>query len=302
MKYAEELTAFLEVARCGSFAEAARRLNLPTTTISRKIQLLESELDVRLFNRTTRSLSLTEVGERLIPKANAVLESMIELKGEVESHAGNPVGTLIITAPPTTCQFLSPFFAEFLKKYPSIRIEFDTSSRIRDLTALRADFAFRLGPLNDSSLIALPLAQVKYLLVGNQQLIDTNSSVAHPRDYANWPCIGNQIEGRLMTWRFTVAGVPVDVDPGYTVLSDDLLLSVRMATEGTGLAYLPIHLVKESIAQGRLTSLNDQWLPAGRELYLVYTDKAHLPSKSKCFIEFIRNNKKVIEHEYSRQT
>ena len=91
MKYTSELIAFIEVARLGSFAEAARSLNLPTTTISRKIQLLETELDVRLFNRTTRSLSLSEVGERLLPKAKLVVDTVHELKDEATFHKATPI-------------------------------------------------------------------------------------------------------------------------------------------------------------------------------------------------------------------
>lgn len=295
MKHFEELSVFLEVTRRGSFAEAARSLNLPTTTVSRKIQLLESELEIRLFNRTTRSLSLTEVGERLIPKAKMALESMNELKREADFHTNNTVGTLNISAPAETFQLLSPLFAEFLSMYPGIRLEIDSSSRNQDLVALRADFAFRLGPLNDSSLIAIPLVTIRYLLLGSSTLIDSRPTLEHPSELANWPCIRNHVDGLLFPWRFVIEGELFDLDSEYTILSDNLSVSKQMALSGAGLVYLPKSVAKDNLKSDELISVNEEWMPPARELYLVYPNKTFLPSKSKKFIEFVRNNITEIE-------
>lgn len=294
MKYSEELTTFIEVARRGSFAEAARSLNLPTTTISRKIQQLESELDIRLFNRTTRSLSLTEVGERLLPKAEMVIETISELKEEAIYHAANPVGTLHISAPSMFFQVLSPLFAEFLSMYPKIRLEFDSSSRIKDLTAQRADFAFRVGTLVDSSLIAIPLAHSPYSLVASKELVDSQPDVTHPSELSTWPSIQNHNDGMFLPWRFIHKGESFDLESEFTVLSDDLSVTLQMALSGAGLVYLPFAFVKESVARGELVPLCEKWISPGKELNLVYTDKQHLPSKSKEFIKFIRSKRDVI--------
>ncbi|KZM38656.1 hypothetical protein OA92_22975 [Marinomonas sp. SBI22] len=294
MKYTNELIAFIEVARLGSFAEAARSLNLPTTTISRKIQLLETELDVRLFNRTTRSLSLSEVGERLLPRARSVIDTVSELKEEATFHKANPVGTLNISAPATIFYLLSPLFSEFLTKFPSINLEFDSSSRTKDLTAERADFALRLGPLNDSSLIALPLSRLDYALVACKQLVDSFPATKKPTDFLKWPCIINHNDGLILPWRFTFEGEHIDLDMKHTLMCDDMFISVQMALQGAGIAYLPRGLVHQDIDQGRLLNLHRNWIPSGRDLYLVYTDKQHLSSKSKEFIRFIKNKRRDI--------
>ena len=281
MKYSEELSVFLEVARRGSFAEAARTLNLPTTTISRKVQQLEFELNVRLFNRTTRSLSLTEVGERLVPKAIMVVEMINELKGDAQSYASNPVGTLHISAPATIIKLLSPLFSEFLCMYPNIRLQIDSSSRIKDLTTERADFAFRLGPLADSSLIATRLSRLDYSLVGSKKLIDNQPDSTQPEDLASWPCIRNRSDGLLLPWRFSSGGNIFDLETDNTVISDDLLLSVQMVLDGIGLAYLPTGLVKKYVENDELISFYEDRIPSGRDLFLVYTNKEHLPFKSQ---------------------
>jgi len=301
MKYSEELTTFVEVARCGSFAEAARSLNLPTTTISRKIQQLESELGVRLFNRTTRSLSLTEVGERLLPKANMVMETIAEFKEEAVFHAASPVGTLYISAPSIIFQLLAPLFSEFLSLYPKIRLEIDSSSRIKDLTAQRADFAFRIGSLADSSLIAIPLTHSTYSLVASKALVEGRSTVTHPTELASWPTIRNHNDGLLLPWRLNYHGEPVDLESEYTVLSDDLSVSIQLVLNGVGLAYLPTAFVKKYVDSGELISLYDEWVAPGKEVHLIYTDKQHLPSKSKEFIRFVRNRRDTIKTLISGQ-
>lgn len=294
MKYTEELAVFVEVARRGSFAEAARVLSLPTATVSRKMQLLELELDVKLFQRTTRSLALTEVGERLLPRAESVLETIAELKAEADLHIANPTGTLCLTMPPSVAQGLAPLFAEFLIQFPGIRIYFNCNNRNIDLTANRMDFAFRLGPLHDSSMIAMPLARIRHLLVGQSEFLAARPATRHPAEVLHWPCIRSQVDGLLLPWRFMENGQMFEVEPSNPVLSDDLLVSTQLAVRGVGLAYLPIGLVKKHLERGTLLSIHENWLPPGRELYLVYPDKQYLPSKARVFIEFIKQKQTEI--------
>ncbi|MEO1596459.1 MAG: LysR family transcriptional regulator [Pseudomonadota bacterium] len=295
MKYSDELHAFLAVAHHKSFAEAARSLNLPTTTISRKIRSLESELGAKLFDRTTRSLALTEVAEQLLPKVELIVETFVELKEEADFHTGNPTGTLHITAPATKIQRLAPVFAEFLQAHPGVRFNFDCSSRNKDIVGQGYDFAFRFGPLTSSSLVAIPLSRMKYLLVGNQDVAKRLPAASHPADLAKLPCIRNQIDGLLLPWHFIYEGEPYSLDVESPILSDDLLVSRALAIHGVGLAYLPNSLVQESIDDGELASLYEEWLPPGRQLYLVCADKKRLPSKSSAFLEFIRSRRRIIQ-------
>ena len=159
MKDISALPLFAKVVELNSFAEAARQLSVPTTTVSRKIQQLEQELGAKLINRSTRSLSLTELGQQVLPKAQLIADTVSELCSEAEQIANQPVGTLTITAPRALSQdLLAPMLAEFHNKYPSININLSSSNRFQDLTKQNIDFAFRLGPLHDSSLMALTLS------------------------------------------------------------------------------------------------------------------------------------------------
>jgi DNA-binding transcriptional LysR family regulator len=295
MNESNGLILFLEVARQGSFAEAARNLHQSTTTISRKIQQLESELGARLFHRTTRSVSLTEVGERLLPKARLVIESMRELKGEVDQYSSMPTGTLHISAPSTILQHLASLFSEFSTLYPSIRFNFESSSRYSNLTKHRFDFAFRVGQLSDSSLISLPISTFRNVLVCNKKLVDQREVIAHPSTLVNWPCIRNHIDGFLLPWRFSLDGESVDLESEGDILSDDLPVAVQLAIEGLGVANVPIALAHKYIERGELICILDNWMATERELHLVYSNRQYLPSKSKAFIDFIRSKRTVLK-------
>ncbi len=291
MNNSEGLILFLEVAKQKSFADAARKLNQSTTTISRKIQQLESELNARLFHRTTRSVSLTEVGERLLPKARLVIESMRELRNEVDQYSSMPSGTLHISAPSTILIRFASFFAEFTELYPSIRFNFESSSRYSNLTKNRFDFAFRVGPLSDSSLISLPIAKFRNVLVCKKELVNQKATIEHPSELVDWPCIRVHIDGLLIPWNFVSEDESFDLESKDDILSDDLPVAIELALEGLGVANLPISVVHKYIEAGKLVSILDNWMETERELHLVYSNRQYLPSKSKAFIDFIRSKR-----------
>ncbi|MDJ0836480.1 MAG: LysR family transcriptional regulator [Acidobacteriota bacterium] len=295
MKEIDGLLLFLEVARRGSFSEAARWMNQPTTTISRKIQQLESELNTKLFHRTTRSLSLTEMGERLLPKAKLIIETTQEMRREVETHAGTPTGRLHITSSTTVLEKVAPFLVDFVKQYPNISFNLESASRNVDLAKHGIDFAFRLGPLIDSSLISIPIAPLRYALVAEKHFAQSRPTLTHPSDLVNWPCIRSHIDGLLYPWHFAREKETFSFDIDNFILSNDLRVSAQFVLKGLGVAYLPFKLIKKQLDEGKLVSLLDDWIPADRELNLVYINRKYLPSKSKAFIEFIRERRRLIE-------
>ncbi len=281
------LNVFLEVARRGSFAEAARHLNQPTTTLSRKVQQLETELGARLFHRTTRSMSLTEVGKRLLPKAELAAEALLDLKGEVDLHAVSPTGTLRISGSGTVLQRYACLFAAFCVKYPNVGFHFESSSRYRDLAHDGLDFAFRVGPLEDSSLIARQISSIRYVLVASPDFLNRTGHLKHPSDLINRPCIQTHVDGLLIPWRFSKDGEAFDLQSEGHVVSDDLHFSRQLAVEGAGLAYLPHGVAYSSLERGLLSCVLENWMPESRDLYLVYANRQILPFKTSVFLEFM---------------
>ncbi|HDY7637813.1 TPA: LysR family transcriptional regulator [Vibrio vulnificus] len=292
MKDFDGLPLFAKVIELGSFSEAARQLNLPTTTVSRKIQQLEAELGGKLLNRTTRSLSLTELGERVLPKALLIQDTLNELQSEAEAFSTQPVGQLHLSAPRAFCQdILAHLLAKFRQKYPGIRIELDAANRIQDLTKSRTDFAFRIGELADSSLLAIPLTKVSYELVASREWTAQHGELQHPQELNTVATIRNHVDGYILPWYFNKGGESYLHQMEPDLLSDDLYVSLAYARYGTGVAYLPVSLTKALLQTNELVPLLQDWQKQKPTAYLVYANRVHLPQKSKLFIEFIKEHK-----------
>lgn len=296
MKHVEALKVFVEVVRKGSFAEAARTLNQPTTTVSRKIKLLEDELGVLLLHRTTRSQTLTEAGEGILPKAEAVLASLQELMDDTSDNAHSPKGMLSITGPATVLREYTPDFARFLRKYPDISLRFEGSGRYQNLIDDRLDFAFRVGPLTDSSVIARRVQNMKNYLVASPSFLKGKTLPKHPSELSDWPSIRSHIDGYEAPWAFSNKnGANFQVHPSNFIVSDDLSLCLNMVIEGMGIAYLVDHLVKRHLEDQSLVVLTlGDWRPVSRDLFLVYQEKSYLPPKSRAFIEFFSDKENIL--------
>lgn len=291
MKNFSGLTLFAKIVELKSFAEASRQLQLPTTTLSRKIQQLEAELGGKLLNRSTRSLSLTELGERVLPKALLILDTLKELQTEAEDISTQPTGKLRIDAPRAfSYDVLIPLLSTFRLQYPGIKIELDVTNRIQDLTRGNIDFAFRIGELADSSLISLPLTKVDYELVVSTDWIKINRPVGHPCELEKYTTIRNHVDGFILPWQFSKDMETYQIHSEPDLLSDDLHVSLLYALKSTGIACLPFSLVKSHLENGKLISLLEDWDKKSALAYLVYPDRTYLPQKSKLFLNFIKSN------------
>lgn len=300
MKQFDGLALFAKVVELGSFAEAARQLHLPTTTLSRKIQQLEAELGGKLLNRTTRSLSLTELGERVLPKAMLIQDTLKELQLEAEEFSSQPVGKLHISAPRALCQeVLAGLLAKFRKTYPSIKLELDAANRIQDLTKSSVDFAFRVGELADSSLIALPLTEVNYELVASSEWLKQHGEIEHPSELLKFHSIRNHVQGYILPWHFNKNGESYLHEAEADLVSNDLTVSLNYTKADLGISYLPISLVQKYLQSGELVALLPEWKKQAPTAYLVYANRKHLPQKSRLFIEFIKDNKAYFQQSLS---
>lgn len=292
MKEISALPLFAKVVALNSFAEAARQLNVPTTTVSRKLKQLEKDLGGKLLNRSTRSLSLTELGQQVLPKAQLIADTVSELYFDAEEMANQPVGTLVITAPRSLSQdLLAPMLVEFRGRYPSININLSSSNRFQDLTKQNIDFAFRQGPLHDSSLVALTLSPVRYVLAATRGFIREYGEPSHPNDLYRLACIRNHVEGYFLPWIFENNGEHVEIIGDAAVISDDLHVAKELSLNGGGICYLPISLFREEQVRGEVQFLLESWIPSDKSMLLVYQDKRHLPLKSQLFIEFMREKR-----------
>lgn len=288
------LSTFADVVRRGSFASVARDRDTDASSISRAIAGLEGELGVRLFQRTTRRLALTEAGAAYYERVVPLLESLAAANAEVADLGDQPLGTVRVTASVAFGQrVVVPMLPDFLARHPGLSIDLVLSDSVLDVVGDRIDLAIRLGTLPDSDLVATRLAAVAYRAVASPAYLATHGRPATPADLAGYECLRFGIPGFRTQWRFRqgkgeVIDVPVS---GRVVISNGLALQ-SCAIAGLGAALLPCWLVDDDVREGRLVDLFPGWEASGADfataVWLVFPTRAYMPRKTRAFVDALQ--------------
>ncbi len=283
-----EMLIFSEVVRQGSFSAAARRLDLSPSAVSKQIGRLEDRLGARLFNRTTRKLSLTEGGESFYARCQSILEEIDEAESAVAEMGGLPQGTLRVSS---TAGFgklqIVPVVPEFLDRYPNIRVELEITDRAVDIVEESIDVAIRLGELSDSSLVARKLGESRRIICASPAYLERNGQPRTPEDLARHNCLTLSNNTPFNEWTFeTEEGRRVVQVSGNfeTNLSDSLLQAVLA---GTGIARLSAFMVGPYIKAGQLVPMLDDCNREMQIVHVVYPHRRHLPPKTRAFVDFL---------------
>jgi len=291
----EALKAFVEVARHNSFSAAAEFLQVSNTSVSYKIQKLEQSLNTQLFYRTTRAVSLTGLGQELLIMAKDLLSIAAEMKSLASEQMLDPQGKLRITATIALERLLGEWLIEFCSRYNNIEIELLSSNRHLDLHEHRLDFAFRHGPLPDSTLIARKLMDTAFGVFASPSLIEKHLTIKHPNDLKALPCLSSLAQGRSLSWPFKKGRYQYQINPSGALGFENMELILKSALAGIGVARLPLLMADPAVNTGDLIPLLEDWWPAAGGLYWVYPQRTHLTSKDRCFIEFILNKTLAID-------
>lgn len=293
-----DLSLLIEVARAGSFATAAKTLGADPSTVSRSIAGLEAELGVRLFQRTTRRLSLTEAGDLYIARAQPLLEELIRIGVEAKEVRAEPKGTLRLTASVTFGQsMLLPLLPAFRRTYPDIALECLFTDTNLDLIGERIDLAIRLAPAIEGDVIAAKLMTTRYRVVAAPDYLNSAPPLHEPADLRNHRLVLFPFKPFRSRWLFRdpqghVTEVPV---------SGDLVISpagaiLEAARRGLGVALLPNYLTDKDFASGALRHLLSDFQVTATSFdtgaWLVYPSRAYLPAKTRAMIDFLRANLK----------
>lgn len=283
------LTVFRQVAEWGSFAEAGRRLKLSPPAISKNVAELEAHLGVRLINRTTRRMALTEEGRIYLEHVVRGLDALTEADEALCPVKNAPSGTLRVSAPMTvTLTRLSAAIPEFLKRYPDLKLDLHLDDRRVDLVREGFDLAIRGSDrLEDSSLIARQLAVMPHVLCGAPAYFDAQAAPAVPADLRAHTCIRFSLSGHADTWVFSKDGrtEQIAVHARYSVTSS---LAVRDALRsGLGLSLIPRPYVEEDLKEGRLRAVLEDWTTVETTLYAVYPSRQHVAPKIRAFLDFL---------------
>lgn len=283
------LEVFRYVAELGSFAEAARRLRLSPPAISKNIAELEAHLGVRLINRTTRRLHLTEAGTAYLENVRHILDDLQEADRALGPLTENPVGTLKVTAPASiTFMRLSSQLPKFLARYPEISFDLHLDDRRVDLLRDGYDVAIRGSDnLEDSSLIARKLTTLDHVLVAAPSYWAARGRPTHPGELAGHECVRFTHSGHADLWEFRQNGriERIPVRGRYSVASS---LAVRDALlAGFGASLMPRLYVENDLGAGRLEAVLEDWDMVETVLYAVYPSRHHLAPKLRVFLDFL---------------
>ncbi len=289
----QDLSLFVEVARQGSFAAVARDRGIDPSSVSRSIAGLEARLGLRLFQRTSRQMVLTEAGELYLARLPGVIDEMERLRDEAASLRSGPVGTIRLTASVAFGQVcLLPLLPAFSAAFPRLKLELILRDANLDLVAERIDLAIRLGPSVRADVIGVKLMQTRYRAVASPEYLAAAGAPMQPSDLALRPCLLLSLTGFRSRWVFRSKGVQEDVPvAGQFILSNPLAVRAGVLA-GLGPALLADWVIDRDLSAGRLVDLfPDHEVTAttfDTAAWLLYPSRAYLPRKTRSVIDFLR--------------
>ena len=287
-----ELEAVLAIVRCGSFRAAALELGISTTAISNAVGKLERELAVRLFNRTTRSVSLTHAGRIFVAQIKPALEDIHKAMNSARSQQETPSGTLRINAFATAArEIMAPLVLVYLQRYPQVHIDIVTEGRLVDVVAAGFDLGVRSADLVPTDAIAIPLGEMRRMAVAASATFFEGRPIPQmPQDLLTYPCVRVRLpNGALFRWRFEKDGEELQIDVHGPITLDEASLARIAVTNGVGIGYFMESDVREDIAAGRLVRILDDWTPPVAPLCLYYPNRRNSSAAFQAFIALARD-------------
>jgi DNA-binding transcriptional LysR family regulator len=283
-----DMLIFAQVAESGGFTAAARVLDIPKSTVSRRVSELEAALGVRLLQRTTRTLSLTDVGRVYAERCRALGFEIDEANEVVASAGVTPRGQLRVTAPiEIGRRYIAPCVAEFAMRYDAVEVELDLSDVARDLVTEGWDLAIRVGDLDDSTLIARKLGPTQQFLCAAPSYLEGREAPTHPSDLDDHDTLVMTAGIGGFVWRFEGADGTVENTVTPRAEANDFEAVSRMAVSGLGIARLPSWVVREHLESGALVPLLTAYRPVDLGVYVVYPSRRHHSAKLERFLEFL---------------
>jgi DNA-binding transcriptional LysR family regulator len=299
-----ELNAVVAVATQRSFRGAAAELGMSPSALSHAIAALEQRMGVRLFNRTTRSVSPTEAGEEFLARVRPALREISDAMDAANTHRDSPVGTLRINSSEGAAKRLLPIAFEFMKRHPGMKLDIVTEGRLVDIVAEGFDAGIRQVDTVPQDMIAVPCSTpIRFVVVGSPDYFATHRRPRVPDDLRAHPCIRTRLPGgALYRWEFERRGEYVAIDPAGPMTLDSHALMVEAALNGVGLVWVSEWGVADHIAAGRLIRVLSDWSPPYPGLCLYYPGHRHVPAGLRAFIDVIREFMSVPGPSPARRT
>lgn len=286
-----ELQAVMAVAQRGSFRAAAKALGMSTSAVSAAVAGLERRLGVRLFHRTTRSVALTEAGQRYVARVGPALAEIERAGDEVLSQPGAPSGTLRINAPREAVGMLiEPLLANYLRRYPQMRLEIAAEPRLVDIVAEGFDAGIRLAEAVPQDMVAVALTgPMRLLMVASPAYLAEYGTPSHPRQLDGHQAIrGRFSHGGIYRWELEHAGEALEVDLPARLILGEMSAIRQAACAGLGLAFLSEWHIAEDLASGRLLPVLPEWCPRFEGMQLYYPGHRQVPPGLQALVAMAR--------------
>jgi DNA-binding transcriptional LysR family regulator len=284
----EAMNALVKVVASGSYAEAARRLGLTRSAVSKGVMELEQMLGARLLDRTTRRVTPTEAGLAYYERCMAILAQVEETEAQVSRLHDEPKGILKVNGPMSFgALYLGKAIADFMIRYGDLKVELTLTDRFIDPLEEGADITVRIGTLTDSSLIARRIAPARMVLVASPDYLKKHGMPQAPADLINHHCLSYGHTTSMQRWHLTEKGQPISVSIGSCLSSNNGDVLRDAAVKGIGITSLPTFIVGEDIAAGRLKIVLPDNRPADLTIHALYAPNRYLAAKTRVFIDFL---------------
>jgi DNA-binding transcriptional LysR family regulator len=289
MDHFKQISTFTEVASRGSLSAAARAEGIAPAMIGRRLDALEERLDVKLLQRTTRKIALTNEGAAFLEDCQRILSDLEEAETMVSERSAKASGQLNISAPAGFGRkHVAPLIPIFLNEHKEVNLTLNLSDRMVDLIGEGVDVAIRIAALCDSNLIGVKLADNKRLVVASPEYLQKNGRPTRLEDLQKHNCLTFTSEGSQRGWSFKENGKNIQHKVEGNMNCNDGAVLHQWAIEGKGLAWRSMWEVGNDIKSGKLVSVLDEFISPDNDIYAVFAQRRHLPLRTRAFIDFLR--------------
>lgn len=289
-----DLSAFLAIARHSSFRKAATELGVTPSALSHSLRAIEERLDLRLVNRTTRSVALTEAGEKLFARVQPAFRDIDDALEDLNSFRGDrPSGRLRLNASlPAARYVLLPIITRFIRAFPGISVELVSDNALVDMVSEGFDAGVRLGESLAADMIATAIGpRQRFLPVATPDFFAAHGRPAVPQDLHRLPCIRYRfMSGTIFNWEFERGGISLDVDVQGPLTLTDMDQMVQAALDGLGIAYVLESCARPHLDSGELVAVLEDWCPYDPGFFLYYPSRRQMPAALRAFVDFARGD------------
>lgn len=285
-----QISTFVEVVARGSLSAAARAEGIAPAMIGRRLDALEARLGVKLLQRTTRKLVLTNEGAAFLEDCQRILTELEEAESAVAERSAKASGHLLVSAPAGFGrQHVAPLLPSFLAEHREVTVNLNLNDRLVDVVGEGIDVAIRIASLSDSTLVGMKLADNQRVLVASPAYLKRHGTPTTLDDLARHNCLPISSEGSQRGWTFRENGKTVTLKVSGNMVCNDGAVLHDWALAGKGLAWRSMWEVNAEIDAGKLVTVLDQYAAPGNDIYAVFAQRRHLPLRIRAFVDFLRH-------------